>query len=117
MAYSLGCGDCVVQHETADRGFLVVRRALGLARALGVETQVAIETSGWGVIKLYVEAGLGISVVPSVCLTGKERVWGIPFGEYLPARSYGIFTRRDRPLSPHARRLVRMIAPDFPDPS
>ena len=88
-----------------------------VAHRFGVETKVAIETSGWGVIKMYVEAGLGISVVPSLCLTGKERVWGIPVGQYTPARSYGIFTCRDRPLSPNAHRLVRMIAPDFPDPS
>ena len=88
-----------------------------VAHRFGVETKVAIETSGWGVIKMYVEAGLGISVVPSLCLTGKERVWGIPVGKYTPARSYGIFTCRYRPLSPNAHRLVRMIAPDFPDPS
>ena len=87
------------------------------AHRLGVETTVAIEASGWGVIKSYVEAGIGISVVPSLCLTEQNRVWRIPFEEDSPPRSYGIFTRRDRPLSPYARRLVRMIAPDFPDPS
>ena len=88
-----------------------------VAHRFGTQTNVAIETNGWGVIRNYVEAGLGISVVPSLCLTGKERVWRIPFGKYAPARSYGIFTHRDRPLSPNARGLVRMIAPDFPDPS
>ena len=94
-------------------------RQLGesVAHRFGAETKVVLETNGWGVIRSYVEAGLGISVVPSLCLTGKERVWRIPFGEYVPARSYGVFTRPDRPLSPHAHRLVRMIAPDFPDPS
>ena len=88
-----------------------------VAHRFGTETKVAIETNGWGVIRNYVEAGLGISVVPSLCLTGKERVSRIPFGEYAPTRSYGIFTCRDRPLAPPARRLARMIAPDFPDPS
>ena len=63
-----------------------------VAHRFGTETNVAIETNGWGVIRNYVEAGLGISVVPSLCLTGQERIWRIPFGEYAPARSYGIFT-------------------------
>ena len=67
---------------------------------------------------IFPNRGLGISVVPSLCLTEQNRVWCIPFEEFRsPPRSYGIFTRRGRPLSQHARRLAQMIAPDFPDPS
>ena len=33
---------------------------------------VKLEAGGWEVIKKYVELGLGISIVASLCLTGKE---------------------------------------------
>ena len=94
-------------------------RQLGesIAHRFQVGAKVAIEASGWGVIKQYVESGLGISVVPDLCLREGDRVRTILLGACAPARSYGIFTRRGVPLSPLARRLARMIAPDFPEHS
>ena len=94
-------------------------RQLGesIAHRFRAEARVAIEASGWGVIKQYVESGLGISVVPDLCLRKGDRVRMIPFRGCSAARSYGIFTRRGVPLAPLASRLVRMIAPDFPESS
>ena len=86
-----------------------------IAHQFAREARVAVETSGWGVIKQYVQDGFGISVVPTLCLTEKDRVRVIPFGEPARNRSYGIFTCRNTPVSPLARRLIRIIAPDFPD--
>ena len=43
---------------------------------------------GWEVIKRYVELGLGISIVMSVCLTGRERLEVIPADKYFPKRVY-----------------------------
>ena len=87
-----------------------------IAHRLGMEVKVAVEVRGWGVIKRYVEAGLGISVVPDLCIVEGDRLSVIPFGQYAPPRSYGVFMRRDKPLSPPAERLVRLMAPDLPDP-
>ena len=87
-----------------------------IAQRLGMEVKVAVEASGWGVIKRYVEAGLGISVVPDLCIVEGDRLSVIPFGQYAPPRSYGVFMRRDKPLSPPAERLVRLMAPDLPNP-
>ena len=88
-----------------------------IARRFGVEVNVAVEASGWGVIKRCVEDGLGISVVPSLCLTGNDRVWVIPFARYAESRSYGVFTRRGQTLSPAVRRLILTMVPDFRDSS
>ena len=84
-----------------------------IAHRFRVRAKVAIEASGWEVIKGYVASGLGVAVVPDLCLREGDRVRVIPFGAYAPARSYGIFTRRGVPLSPLALRLVRMIVPGF----
>ena len=82
-----------------------------IARRFGVRLNVAIETTGWGVIKEYVAAGLGISVVPSRCLTGQEeRLWTVPFGHYTPPLGYGLYTRADAPLRAPAERLAEVLS-------
>ena len=84
------------------------------ARRFGVN--VVIEVGGWGVIKRYVEIGLGISLVPSICISEADQLSVIPLNEYFPTRSYGVFTRRGKFLTPAARRLLRLMDLDFPDP-
>jgi DNA-binding transcriptional LysR family regulator len=71
--------------------------------------RVALEASGWEVIKKYVELGLGVAIVTDVCLTGTERVARIPLGEYFPARSYGLVLRRGRFQSPQAKRFLEIM--------
>ncbi|MBI2824188.1 MAG: LysR family transcriptional regulator [Planctomycetia bacterium] len=71
---------------------------------------VKLEAGGWEVIKRYVELGLGISIVASICLTGKERIAAIPVNRYFPRRRYGVVTRRGRPLSPQAHKFLEIMA-------
>ena len=68
--------------------------------------EVRLEMGGWEVIKRYVELGMGISVVMSVCLTGRERLETIPVDRYFPKRVYGIVKLNTRPLSPQAREFI-----------
>lgn len=86
-----------------------------IARRFGVTVNVGIETSGWSLVKTLVEAGLGISVIPSVCVSEeKDRLAVIPFGKYAKPGSYGVTVRRDVPLSPPARRFLEILAPGCP---
>ena len=85
------------------------------SRQFGLDAKIAIEVGGWGVMKRYVEAGFGIAVVPSVCVTERDRLSVIPLKEYFPSRSYGLITRRGKFISPAARRLMRLMDPEFPD--
>ncbi len=86
-----------------------------IARRFGVTVNVGIETSGWILVKTFVEAGLGISVVPSVCVSEeRDRLAIIPFGKYAKPGSYGVTVRRDVPLSPPARRFLEMMDPECP---
>src|SRR5213594_3633100 len=68
--------------------------------------EVRLEMGGWEVIKRYVELGMGISVVMSVCLTGRERLEVIPVNKYFPKRVYGIVQLKSRALSPQARDFI-----------
>ena len=87
------------------------------AERLGIDDEAAIEVGGWEVIKRYVENGLGISVIPTICISQNDRLSRIPLKEHFPSRSLGVFTRRDKILTPLARGFLQIMIPDFPDPS
>ena len=76
----------------------------------GLPYEVCLEVGGWEVIKRYVEIGLGVSIVMSICITGRERLEVIPVSKYFPHRSYGIVQLKGRPLSPHAMEFIRMFS-------
>jgi DNA-binding transcriptional LysR family regulator len=71
--------------------------------------EVRLEMGGWEVIKRYVELGMGISIVMSVCLTGRERLEVISANKYFPKRVYGIVQLKSRALSPQARDFIATV--------
>lgn len=87
-----------------------------IAQRFGLRVNAAVEVSGWGTVKTYVEAGLGISVVPSVCISEGDRLSVIPLGELSKPQGYGVTIRNDVPLAPAARRFLLMMDPEFPFP-
>lgn len=79
---------------------------------------ISLEVGGWEVIKQYVALGMGISVVPALCLAAEDaRELAIrPVGSLFPPRTYGVAVRRGRPLSPQARAFIECIQPDLLSP-
>ncbi len=75
--------------------------------------KVTLEAGGWAVIKKYVEQGLGISIVTSICLEDGDRLGTIPVREHFPSRSYGIVIRRGKFIPAQAKRFIEMLAPDL----
>ena len=75
---------------------------------------VALEVSGWEVIKQYVAMGLGISIVTSICLTeaDHQRLATRSLARWFPPRSYGIVMRKGKFLSTQARAFVELIKPE-----
>lgn len=71
--------------------------------------EVRFEMGGWEVIKRYVELGLGISIVMSVCLTGRDRLHAISAKGFFPKRVYGVVSLKGRPLSPQARQFIEIF--------
>ena len=62
----------------------------------GLPHNVKLEVGGWEVIKKYVELGLGISVVMSICITGDEKLAVIPVSKWFPDRTYGVVAQGPR---------------------
>ena len=83
-------------------------------RQHSVPYRIALEVGGWEVIKRYVAAGIGISIVSGVCLTGEEHLAVHPLGKDFPERTYGVVWRRGKFLSPAARRFIEMLDPVVP---
>jgi DNA-binding transcriptional LysR family regulator len=71
--------------------------------------RVALEAGGWEVIKKYVEYGLGISIVTSICLKGTEALTAIKLNRYFPRRTYGVVLRKQKPLSAQATRFIELM--------
>lgn len=88
-----------------------------VARFTNANLHTVVETEDFGVIKRYVEAGVGIAAVPDLCVTGQDRVRRIPFDEhvssYVRPRRYGAIMRRDAATSVAASRLIQTMCPDF----
>ena len=95
------------------KGSYVRRVAEMVVRQHGLAIDVVLEVDGWSVIKRYVEAGVGISVVPNLCLTDRDRVWRIPFDRYFSDRRYGVLMRRDNVPSLAAERFIHLMDSHF----
>ena len=103
----------VVAHP-ADR--FIRRYTAMLARLQGISGEAAVEVAGWSAIKRHVEAGAGVSVVPDLCLTGRERLWRCPVDRGFPERQYGLIVRNRGPLSLLAERFIGLVrSPDSPE--
>ncbi len=77
----------------------------------GLPHNVKLEVGGWEVIKTYVELGLGISIVMSICITGDEKLAVIPVSKWFPNRTYGVVMRKGRAVSAQARRFIEIMGP------
>jgi DNA-binding transcriptional LysR family regulator len=90
----------------------LVDRAL---RSLGVSVDVVMESGNLEVVKTYVANGLGISFVPAMGLTARDRqrmaVRPLPKG--FPERRLALVRRRDREPTPLAVDLLRLLAQHF----
>lgn len=79
----------------------------------GLDYNVVLEAGGWEVIKKFVEMGLGVSIVTSICLTGHEALAAKPLNRYFPKRSYGVVMRRGQFISPQARCFLETMDRQF----
>ena len=85
-----------------------------IMRQHGQVANTVLQVDGWNVIKEYVEAGVGVSAIPDICLSERDRVWSIPASRYFPSRLYGVLTRRDDMLSLAASWFIQAVVESRP---
>ena len=74
-----------------------------------VPFNVVLEVGGWEVIKRYVEANFGLSIVTSICLREEDRLIARNMSNYFPKRTYGVVARRGRHLPLPARAFLETV--------
>ena len=78
-------------------------------RQQGVAPDVVVEVEGWEEIKSHVAAGVGISILPDLCLSENDPLCQIPIVDFVPRRRYGAITRRDGLLPREAKRFLSLL--------
>ena len=111
---SVGLAEAVKYPAIVPPAGTSVRRAADLViRQYRLAVDAVMEVGGWSVVKRYVEAGVGLSIVPDLCLTERDRVWRIPFDRYFSDRRYGVLMRREPMPSLAAERFVQLADPSL----
>ena len=94
---------------------LHARHIQDLALALhGVRPHVVLEVEEWGSTLNHVAAGVGIAIVPSVCVSAQEPVCVVAIEHRFRLRTYGVAMRGDSLVSLAARRFVELAVADDP---
>lgn len=90
--------------------FSITRRKLD---ALLGSYSIAMEVEHWEVMKTYIALGLGIGIMPDLCILPKDReqLGTIALGREFGKSYFSIVLRKHRVLSPAALALIGMIAP------
>lgn len=79
-----------------------------------VNFSVALEASGWEIIKRYVSIDMGISLVSEICLTGEEKnITEISVDQHFPPNHYSIISRAGKIFSPAASEFIEKMDKEF----
>ena len=99
----------------ATPGTFSTQSGKSIVQAFDLESNVVIRAGGWSAVKHYVEAGLGIAVIPSVCVSPKDLLSVIPLTQHIERREYVVFFRTDKRLSAVADRFIELMEDYFSD--
>lgn len=120
LDHPLAQQETVTLEDISPYGLILPPRHLATWRVVDLVFQqhqvpydVCLEAGGWEVIKRYVEIGLGVSIVTSICLRGDEPLGKASLAEYFPKRSYGVVLRRGRFLSPQAKCFLEILDKEY----
>ena len=90
--------------QPAGRGVRTIQDVvLGLH---GVRPRAVLEVEEWGSMLNHVAAGVGVAIVPSVCVSAGEPVCTVALEHHYRLRTYGLAMRSDSLVSLAARRFV-----------
>jgi DNA-binding transcriptional LysR family regulator len=87
----------------------------GKLSAAGLTWGMGIQAGGWESLKTYARLGLGIAVVPAICLSDEDRqtMTVKSAGHLFGFDKYGVVTRRGAVLSPAAKMAIKLVDPEY----
>jgi DNA-binding transcriptional LysR family regulator len=70
---------------------------------------VKVEVSSLNLVKRFVEAGIGISIVTKLCIEENEALVVKDLSTYFPSREYGLLLRKGRFISPQVKSFIHIL--------
>ena len=71
--------------------------------------KLKVEAGGLNLVKRFVEEGMGISIVSSICLEDTDKLVVRDLSHFFPSRDYGILLRKGRFLSPQVKNFINIV--------
>ena len=71
--------------------------------------KLKVEVGGLDLVKRFVEEGIGISIVSSICLAETDKLVVRDMSQYFPSRDYGLLLRKGRYLSPQVKNFINIV--------
>jgi DNA-binding transcriptional LysR family regulator len=104
----------VAPYRTSASG----RRFLKALERYNPNLRVTVEAGDWEVVMTYVEMGFGVSVLPEIMIQpeAKKRLFLRDLSEVEEDAGfsrYGLLLKKGKYVSPAARELIKMLAPQF----
>lgn len=92
----------------ALRGHYARRSHDAVLQLYGVRPRIVLEVDGWGSMINHVAEGVGIAIVPDLCIGADEPVRALHLEHPFRRRTYGVAVRRDRLMSLAASEFFEM---------
>jgi DNA-binding transcriptional LysR family regulator len=98
-----------------ERGSGTWTKVMRAFEAEQLDAQVVLEAGCWELIKRFVEGGLGVSIVNSICLSSgaHANVEVRSLSDFFENVRYGVAVRQGKYLSSLAREFILTLAPRF----
>ena len=74
-----------------------------------VRPRIVLEVDGWETMVHHVAAGVGVGLVPDLCVAEDQRICRVPVPYPFSARAYGLVVRRDGLMGLAVRRLFDLV--------
>jgi DNA-binding transcriptional LysR family regulator len=94
-----------------DPQFITVPNFDEVAKCHGLETKIEFEMANYEILKKFVKAGVGISIVSSICLEdeGDQDLVGRDLSDLFPSLTYGIMIKKGKIPHPLLQEFMDML--------
>lgn len=94
-----------------DPQFITVPNFDEVAKCHGLETKIEFEMANYEILKKFVKAGVGVSIVSSICLEDEsdQELVGRNLSDYFPSLTYGIMIKKGKIANPLLQKFMDML--------
>jgi len=92
-----------------DKKFVTVPNFDDIAKHYGLKTKIEFEMANYEILKKFVKADIGISIVSDICLEGERDLVGNVLTDYFPGIIYGILIKKGKKFYGLTQHFIQML--------